>query len=859
MNESRPRLFPPGLWHVGWRYLLQRRWQSGLMVLGIALGVAVMVAIDLANASAGQAFQLSTESITGKATHQIVGGPQGLEESLYVSLLRRGILPTAAPVVTETVTSAQLGSRPLQLLGVDPFVDGPFRSYLGGTGSLPPLDELTAFLTRPGAVFLGRSMAGRYGLKLGDSFTLLVGGRQKSAFVAGLLDAPDSLTAQTLDGVVLADIATAQELTGRVGKLDRIDLILPPDSAALVSAIQSSLPAGVTLETAAARQGSIEEMTAAFRLNLTALSLLALVVGLFLIFNTMTFSVVQRREMFGTLRCLGVTRGEIFGLVVSEAFFIGLVGSALGIVAGVVMGRETVSLVTQTINDLYFATTVQAVGIPVSSLVKGGVAGLLATMLTAALPAWEAASVPPRAALMRSNLEGRVRQVVLALAGGGLLLILAGGVTFTQSGQNLLLGFGGTVAVVIGFAMLAAVAMTLLMRAAVPVTGRLFGLLGRMAPRSLVSSLSRTAVAVAALMVAVSVTIGVSLMIDSFRYTVSIWLDQTLQGDVYISVQGFNATVATDGIDPQVIQIASSWPGVRHADLLKTVDIDSPAGPIQVSATDNTNFGNERLFKTLFVSQDQVWAQMLSGSVLISEPLANRLGLGGGAGQVSLMTPQGLKQFPVAGIYFDYANSQGSLYLAMPVFDRLWGGLGVTAIGLRLTSGTDAAAVSRQLQDRLGGIQQLLIRSNQSLKQDVMAVFDRTFAITAALRLLATVVAFIGVLNTLLLLQLEKQREAGILRALGLTGRQFWELTMIETGLMGLSAGLLAAPTGYTLSLILIYVINRRSFGWTLQQSIQPMAFLQAVLIAVAAALLAGIYPAWRMGRKAAADAIRNE
>ncbi len=857
-NGIKTPLFPAGLWQVGWRYLARHRWQSVLMILGIALGVAVMVAIDLANESAGQAFELSAQSITGKATHQITGGPGGLDEKLYTEIMTQGLVPLAAPVITETVSSPQLANQPLDLLGIDPFVDSAFRTYLS-QGQAPPLSQLAAFLTRSGAVLVSKDNADHYHINLGDSLTIQVEGHARQVFVAGILDPADALSQRTVDGLLLADIATAQELTGKVGKLDRIDLILPADATVDLQKLASHLPPDVTIASVADQNRTITEMTGAFQLNLTALSLLALLVGLFLIYNTMTFSVVQRRSMFGTLRCLGVTRLELFGLVISEAFLVGILGSLAGIALGIAMGRNTVDLVTRTINDLYFTTTVQAVGIPIASLVKGGVAGLLATVLTAAFPAWEAASVPPRAALSRSVLEGKAHRNVLAsaLSGGGLI---AGGVlAFSIPKSGLVTGFGGTFAVVVGFAMLSALTMVFLMRLAAPAAGKLFGLLGKMAPRNLVNALSRTSVAVAALMVAVAVTIGVSLMIDSFRYTVSIWLQQTLQGDIYISVPGFNATVATEAIDPRVLPLVSDWPGVLRADSLRTVSIASPQGPVQVSATDNQDIGGERLWRQLSLPKDQVWGAMLAGGVLVSEPLANRLGLFDRGSKVTLSTPQGYRDFPVVGIFYDYASSEGSLFMNMSLYRKIWGDAGITAIGLRLAPGFSPDDLSRQLQDRLAGIQSLYIRPNQALRSAVMAVFDRTFAITAALRMLATIVAFIGVLNTLLLLQLEKQREVGILRALGLTGKQLWGLTMLETGLMGLAAGILAIPTGYALSLILVYVINRRSFGWTLQISTQPGAFLQAVLIAVVAALLAGIYPAWRMSRRAAGEVIRND
>ena len=183
----------------------------------------------------------------------------------------------------------------------------------------------------------------------------------------------------------------------------------------------------------------------------------------------------------------------------------------------------------------------------------------------------------------------------------------------------------------------------------------------------------------------------------------------------------------------------------------------------------------------------------------------------------------------------------------------------VARVAWLVATGADPDAVANGLQASLAPIQSLLVRPNRALRQDVLVVFDRTFAITGALQLLATIVAFIGVLSALLSLELERQRELGILRAVGLTVRQLWGLIMLETGLMGAVAGLLAMPTGYVLALILVYIINRRSFGWTLQMQVLPGPFIQALAVAVIAALLAGIYPAWRMSRKTEADAMRFE
>jgi len=856
------------LTRIAYRFLFRHPWQTVLMVLGITLGVAVVVAVDLANASASRAFDLSAESVTGRATHQISGGPEGLDESLYTNLRRQGLVQAAAPVLTDYVSSPQLGDRTLQLLGIDPFADTPFRDYLGPSGTSTRLAGLTAFLTRPGALLISSDLAQSYGLKdcpngseaPACQISLDVNGKTSTAFIAGLLQPADALSRRALDGLVIADIATAQELTGRLGKLDRIDLILPADQTESLSArLQAVLPMGVRLQPVEARSGTLAQMTSAFRVNLTALSLLALVVGMFLIYNTMTFSVVQRRPLFGTLRCLGVTRQEIFGMVMGEALLVGILGAGLGIGLGTLMGLGAVRMVTQTINDLFFVVTVRGVQIPASSLVKGAVLGVTATLLTAAPPAWEAATVPPRLALSRSGLESKARLAVTVAGGAGLALIVLGVGVLLAPTRSLVVSFGGTFAVVVGFAMLAPLVTRLLMHAILPVLGWIWGSLGRMAPRDVVNSLSRTSIAIAALMVAVSVTIGVSLMVGSFRHTVVTWLGQTLQGDVYISVPSPTATTPSAPINPALVEQARLWPGVERVDVLRSVDVDAPQGPIHVAATDNYSVGRERIYLALDGPVETVWSRMQQGAVLVSEPLANRLDLPRRGGVVTLNTDRGQHEFPVIGIYYDYASTQGTVLMNLDTYRSLWQDPSITAVDLRLAPGADPDQVANGLQASLAPIQSLLVRPNRALRQDVLVVFDRTFAITGALQLLATIVAFIGVLSALLSLELERQRELGILRAVGLTVRQLWRLIMLETGLMGAVAGLLAMPTGYVLALILVYIINRRSFGWTLQMQVLPGPFIQALVVAVIAALLAGIYPAWRMSRKTEADAMRFE
>ncbi len=851
------------LYNVGWRYLARHPWQSILMILGIALGVSVMVAIDLANAAASRAFDLSTDTIAGRATHQIIGGPEGVDEAAYAQL-KAGTRVPLAPVVTDYIASPDLGDRPLQLLGVDPFAEAPFRSYLvtsptqaASVGDPADIGQLVAFLTQPGALLISEDLAGDYGLALGDTVRINASGRDSTGFIAGLLRPEDGLARRALDGTVLADVATAQEVLGRTGWLSHIDAILPDETA--VAALAERLPQGVQLMRVSARSGAVEQMTAAFRTNLTALSLLALVVGMFLIYNSMTFSVVQRRPLFGTLRCLGVTQGEVGRLVLSEALVIGTLGSLLGLGLGVLLGQGAVRLVTQTINDLYFVVTVRGLAIDAGSLLKGFLLGVAATVASTALPAWEAATVSPRLALTRSGLEDKARRALPAITAVGLAGILGGTGLLAVPTRDLVISFAGIFLLTIGFALLAPAFTWAVMHVAVPVGSRLAGVLGRMAPRSVAGALSRTTVAIAALMVAVSVTIGVGLMVDSFRSTVVAWLGQTLWGDVYISAPQITATRSAAPLDPRVIEIASRWPGVARWDVLRSVDVGSPDGAILVSAVSDEDLTGPRLFVSTDGSRAEVAAAVKAGAVLASEPLANRLGLPPRGATVTLYTDAGPRVFPVAGIYRDYSSSQGAVMMTLDLYRQHWNDATVTAALLVVEPGADVDAVVAGLRDALSDVQGVVVRPNAGLRAEALAVFDRAFAITGALQMLAAIVAFIGVLSALLSLQLERAREFGVLRAVGLTVRQFRGLVLMETGLMGAVAGLLAMPTGFALAVVLIFIINRRSFGWTMQLYADPLVFIQALALAVVAALLAGVYPAIRMGRMAAAEALRGE
>jgi putative ABC transport system permease protein len=845
------------------RYISRRLFQSILFVLGVALGVAVVIAIDVANGSASRAFNLSTESITGKATNQIIAGPGGLPSALYTQIRLDLGIREAAPIVEQYVSSPDLGEQPLLLLGVDPFAEPPFRSYLTTVtvegDQQTAFEALNRFIAEPNTVLISGALASRYGVEAGDSITIRPRGRETQVRVVGVIETEDGVSTQALDTLLLTDIATAQELVGQQGSISRIDLILPTNYD--LAPLRALLPAGATLTTPNEQNSALQQMTAAFELNLQALSLLALVVGIFLIYNTVTFSVVQRRGTIGILRALGATRGQIFTLILSEAVLLGIVGVALGLGMGIIFGRASVGLVAQTISDLYFAVDVQRVTVDPFTLVKGAGIGFLASIAAALVPSFDATRTPPIGTLRRSDSEAKARRLLPFITAAALTLCVMGVMVLALPTGSAFVSFIGLFAIVVGGALFTPILLVVLMGTASPITERLFGVLGRMAPRAVTRSLSRTAVAVAALTVAVSVIVGVSVMIASFRNSVADWLDNTLGADIYISPVSLTATRSTGDVDPALRDIVVAVDGVARISTGRQVNVSAPdypdLPPVNLASADG-EVTDRRSFAWLSVPQADYWQALLEGGVMVSEPFALKRGITPERNGLTLMTDRGSQTFTVIGVYYDYSTDQGTVFMTDNIYRQFYDDPYISTLAVFVESGADPDATLARIREALAGTD-LNARSNAALRASVFEVFERAFSITIALRLLATVVAFIGILSALLALQLEQTRQYGTMRAIGLTPGQLWRYTLIQTGLMGTTAGILALPIGIALAIILIYVINVRSFGWTMQLLLTPNELLSAFGVAVLAALLAGVYPARKLTQLVTARALRAE
>jgi putative ABC transport system permease protein len=825
------------------RPLLRDPLRTALTILAVALGVGVVVAIDLAGDAATSSFQSSLETLAGKTDLEISANG-GIDEQWIGRLAALPINARFAPVIEAQAGIGGVGSIPfygVDFIAAAGFIATAGRGGKGGEGR-----------GREGIV-VSKPLAGRLKLSAGDALTIQLGGRAQSFRAAQIADAPSDFVA--------LDIAAAQQALGLYGKLDRIDVTVSPDEdfAHAEEAIRQLLPASYLIQKPGARGDENQRMLRAFRWNLRVLSYISLVVGAFLIYNTISISVVRRRAEIGVLRALGAGRSSILALFLAEALLLGVAGAALGVVLGRVLAGATVQLISGTINAIFTTSRPAPVELTWGEAALGVLVGALATLASAFVPAREAMEIHPTEAMNRGAREHHSRlRWRRGLIGSGILAALA----IAAAQASPLAGFpaGGYAAafLAIGAVALAAPAFVLAVN---HITRRLFRrrVEAMLAGRSLVGSLSRTSVVVAALATAIAMMASVGIMVGSFRETVALWLDTQLRADLYVRPADRLAVGSFPPLAPAVLDILTAVPGVAAVDVFHGLELHYRGERATLGAGNADivrRYGRLRFLRG--EDRDAILRSLPNRDrAIVSEPFANKLGLRAGD---RMVLPLGAANatLTIAGIYYDYSSSQGLVILDNSTLLKYLPAQPATNAAVYLAPGADATAVSRQIQLRTDGLGVAIV-PNAELRSVSMQVFDRTFAITWGLEAVAIVVAMLGAANALLAVVLDRRRELGMLRYLGASVGQIRGMILAEAGLLGLLASVAGILLGFALSLVLIFVVNKQSFGWTIQFH-PPGALLGgAILLIWCVTVLAGLYPARVAGRLNPIEVIHEE
>ena len=828
------------------RYYRRHVLLSLLCLMGISLGVGIVVAVELINMSALESFTASVDFLSGKATHAVVSDYGMIPEGTFSGVWRNENVKAATPVVEAMATTVETGKEPIRFIGLDPFLDTEFRTFTPEEGSG---EQFTEFLSgEPVSVYLSRELMSRYGLKAGDALTVLTAGVEKKARIIDAL--PGSAEIGLGDNLAVVDIAGAQELFGKIGYLDRIDIV----SAGDPEAIRKALPEGHSLEDRGGRKATLKSMLYSFQLNLAAMSLLALFVGIFLIYNFSMFSVLSRREDMSLLLTLGADRKGLVGAFLIESLILGAAGSVVGLGFGYVVAWFSMERVSTTISQLYFHVAMSGVHLtPGIALIGIGV-GFSATLAGTALPALEVAGTPPILGMKRRTIEDRAHGLKSLLLAGGMVCMILAGITAWASRYSVFWGFAS--------AFLATLALALFTPSILsPFThylGRLLmtgigSLEGFLAARTIRASLSRTSVAVAALAVALSMTTGVDNMIHSFRESVRVWLQGSLQGDLYISP---NTTRWAHPLPDDLMESVAHDPRVEAVERYSTYPINLKGKPVRLSVLDGDVLMGRSRFHFL-EGKEQAWEQFIRGGLFVSESLAYRFHVGPGD-ELELETPEGKRAFKIVAVTRDYSSDRGSIQIHRPVYEGIWKDTRVQSIALFLKPGASLDQVRRSIASQFPGLNRTIV-SNAGMKTNILSIFDKTFAPTATLKGASLLVALLGVATALTAILMERSREMTVLGYLGLTGKELGRVNVYQAVIMGIISFLIAAAGGVILAHILIYAVNYRSFGWTVDVYISPLVFVKTFALTLAACLVSSVYPTFLMQRADSRSGLREE
>ncbi len=827
-------------------------------MVGIALGVSVFVSVQLAIHTAIESFNATIDHISGKANLQVTSFGRGFSEEVYLKVKKVPGIKGATPVIQYISKIDEPIGEPLYLLGIDVFSDQPFREYQ----FYEPDEEGLLFLKNPHSIAITEKLANRHGLKKGEKITLIVGSKKVTLTITNLLKMEGP--AKSLEGNFgLIDIASAQEILEKVGLIDRIDLMV--DKSLTLEAIEKELkkviPSGVEVRRSDTRSGQIEKMVSAFHLNLTALSFISLIVGMFLIYNAISVSIIQRRREIGILRSIGLTRPQVFGLFIGEAGLIGFVGSLIGAGLGVGLAKIMLYFISRTISALYILVKAEYLVISPPILMGGFGLGLLASILSSIGPTREASRITPREALALGTLETKVKLHFkhFNLIGVGLLIL-----SFFFSLQKPIyhrpvFGFLAALLILIGVSFLIPSITSFLNRLLAPFLRLLFGVEGKLASRYIRDSMARTVITIAALMTALSMLISISIMILSFRKTVDLWVEQSINGDVFIFPGSYSLTGYSALLPLEVSRALSSLPGVKAVDSFRALEVEYQGQPALIASVDGEVFLNMKVIRFTRGNPQTILRQFAAGQgILVTESFSLRHQVKAGD-RLKLDTPQGEKEFLISGVFYDYSTDWGMVLLEKKLFQLLWNDETLHSAGIYLKEGVSHEAFKETIRERYSKPYRLFVVSHRELRNEILKIFDQTFAITYALEFIAIIIAILGIINSLNALIIERQRDIGIFRSVGAFRRQVKKTILIEAGMIGFFSHILGLLCGFLLSLLLIYVINKQSFGWTIQFAIPLRSLVESWLVVMVTSICAGLIPARRAVRMNPVESLRME
>ena len=842
------------------RPLIRDPFRTTITIFGVAVGVAVFLSIRLANQQTMMSFTESVDLVLGRADAVIRVEGIDFDETHFKKLhsLRKEI--KAYPVIEGYGVESTSGEV-VEIIGTDLLQDSGIRDFSLKTKE-KGLKGLLPLIMDPAGVILPEIFIPEVPFNIGSTLQFLINGKEKTLNVNAILE--DEGIAKALNGnFALMDIAAAQKVFDKIGRLDRIDIqfLHPSKFDVMQKKISALLPEHLLVERPQRKNQQVEKMLRAFQYNLTALSFVALLVALYLIYNMIALSVVRRRVEIGTLRALGATPTLIAFIFFLEAGIIGAAGSILGIGLGYYFAQFSLDAVSLTVNNLYAPSYVTEVDFQWQQMGPYFLLGVGLSFVSALIPAWDAATTPPTSVMRRGSYDLKLFRGSRQLNFSAVFVFLIAGICtqLPPIKQFPYFGFFSVFLIILGLSMLSPAALLWTRDRSHNFFKNILGGEGLLACMNLSQNVGRNALAVSSLAIAFMMVISMSIMVHSFRQTVIVWIDQTLKADLFVRVAGGRDIDYQHTLPSEPIKKLKEIFGIADIDQFRAMDISYNNLPVVLATGDFSvlsQYGN-LVIKTGPPASELAQHVVNNNRAIVSEAfsLKHKVNVGD---TINLKTPNGPANIEITAIYFDYSRERGYIILDRTTFLKYFNESQINSFVIYLSDKSRLDEVRKEVLKILNE-HRLIIRSNTQLKKQVLEVFDKTFAITYSLEIIAILVAVLGLFNTLVSLILERKREIGILRFMGAFIHQVKRMVLIEAGILGLIGSAMGLMAGVIVSFILIFVINKQSFGWTIQ--IHFPYFFIALLVAFSwgVSILAGLYPARLAQQLNPKEAVRVE
>lgn len=847
------------------RDLKSHKVRSILTTLGIALGVAAFVSMILINRSLLISFERAIDAIAGKAKLELTGPKSGFDEKIIKIVQDHPGVKNAVPIIQTNAFVTQPKGGALMILGVDPFQDNAVRSFeLEETEEDPLL-----LLVKLDSILLSKVTAERLGVGLGEKIQLATAKGIQSFTVRGLLKLEGPVKA--LGGqLAVMDILAAQIAFGKEGKIDRIDIVL--DEKADVNQVEQSLQEKVgTLQVGVPRlRGEELEKNLFFlRASLFSLGALAIFVGVFLIFNTMSTAVVQRRHEIGVIRSIGATRRSLLWTISAESLLYGITGGVIGLVGGLLLAKGMIGAVSQSVSAIYSPASFTEVQPSIGILLLGFLVSILVTFLSGLYPALQASRVSPLEAIQEYSAERSVRlQGKRGLQIGLSLLVLSIGTARLQpegGGGPPIFGTIGQAGILLSIILMMPSLIRGFGKGMRILSIHLFGASTLMAAENLPRRSWRTSVTVVALMISLAIMTHTAIVLQSFKESLTGWLRDVVPADLFIT----SGSVITGPLsNPLTIDLAEefrSLPEVEAINRVRLNPIPFEGREIDILAFDlETAFRYHDHLKTskYYIEGSRERALKLLASekpyVVVSENFSRKFNYHLGD-VITLNTPKGKRNYEIAGVVIEFSSNKGVVYFDWTQYLPLWEDRLVDIFDLYLTPGANPYEVRDTILSRWGAQYPIIVTAKQEFYQEANALIDQSFSVAYALQAVALMIALAGIINTLLAAVLDRTREIGVIRALGATRVQARRMILEEAVMIGLLGSMVGIATGSLTSAIDLFVTIKQTLGMTIHYSFPIGLPVTAVCASILTAAIAGLYPAHRAAKINPIEAMRYE